>query len=201
MIDPAQRSAWPSTLLRRLGLDRNPLRRRSDRAETSLMAALLAVFLVGAPITAIAVSHVTHAATLQALRAQQQWHRVPAVLLESSPTADSLIYQPAAYAWVSARWTAPNGSARVGEVPAAGGTPAGTTVRVWVDGSGHVVTFPLTAAEIADRMVAAVVFAPIALAVVLLTLAAIGRRLLERRRMTGWEAAWKAIEPQWTHRV
>ena len=165
------------------------------------MAALLAAFLIGAPITAIAASHVARAATLRAQHTQQGWHRVSAVLLDTAPKNASFMYQSATFAWVRARWTAPNGSAHVGEVPAASGTRAGSKVRVWVDSSGRVTTAPLTPSQMLDRMVAAVVFAPIVLAVLLLSLGAMARRLIQRRRLTGWQAAWEAIEPQWTHRV
>jgi len=41
-------------LARRLGLDANPLRRRTDKIATLVAAQLLLVFLVGAPLLAIA---------------------------------------------------------------------------------------------------------------------------------------------------
>ena len=37
-------------LARRLSLDRNPLRRRTDKIAAGLAALLVAVFLIGAPI-------------------------------------------------------------------------------------------------------------------------------------------------------
>jgi len=42
-------------LARALGLDRNPLRRASDRAEAWIRIALLAVFLIAGPIAALSV--------------------------------------------------------------------------------------------------------------------------------------------------
>ena len=41
-----------SPLARRLGLDRNPLRRGSDRAEAWIRIALVLAFLIGAPLAA-----------------------------------------------------------------------------------------------------------------------------------------------------
>jgi hypothetical protein len=41
-------------LVRALGLDGNPLRRASDRAEAWIRAGLLVVFLIGAPTAAVA---------------------------------------------------------------------------------------------------------------------------------------------------
>jgi hypothetical protein len=43
-------STWPGRLLRGLRPDRNPVRRRSDRAETALLGVLLSTFLAGAPL-------------------------------------------------------------------------------------------------------------------------------------------------------
>jgi hypothetical protein len=200
MIEPAPRTTRLARLTRWLGLDRNPLRRSSDRAETSFMAALLAAFLIGAPIMAVAAYHFADAAVLRNQQAHRGSHRVPAVLLETAPKSASFMYQSATVVWVRARWAAPNGSARVGEIPVADGTRAGSTVRIWVDRSGLLADAPLTTTQLADRVIAAAIFAPIALAVVLLSMAAAARRLLDRRRLAGWASAWEAIEPQWTHR-
>ncbi len=200
MVDRAPRTTGLARPVRWLGLDHNPLRRRSDRAETSIVAALLATFLMGAPLAAITFGNLAHAASLRVQRAQQAWHRVPATLIANAPPNSSFTYQSTSVAWVTARWTAPGGSVRVGEVPAPGGAKAGSTVGVWIDGNGRVTGPPLSSAQLVDRMVAAVAFAPIALAVMLLTVGAVAGRLLERRRLRGWEAAWEAIEPQWSHR-
>jgi hypothetical protein len=68
-------------LARKLGLDGNPLRRRTDRAAACFAALLLAMFLIGAPVlsvTAIGWAGRT-SATGQAARS---WHQVSAVLPE-----------------------------------------------------------------------------------------------------------------------
>jgi hypothetical protein len=201
MSDPAGKATRLARIARWLGLDHNPLRRRSDRAQTFVMAALLAAFVVGAPISALAANHIARAATQRAEQAQQRWHHVTAVLLEASPKDAGFMYQSASFAWVQARWTAPDGTVHVGEVPAASGARAGSTVRIWIDSSGNVTTEPLTGAQMLDRTLAAVLFAPIVLGIVLLSLAAIVRRMFERLRLSRWEAAWEAIEPQWTRRA
>ncbi len=200
MTDTGPSTTSLARLARWLGLDRNPLRRRSDRVESSIMAALLATFLIGAPITAIAAGHLAHAGALRAQQGQQAWHRVPAMLLDTAPKGASFKNQSATFTWVRARWTAPDGSVRVGEVPAAAGTRAGSTVHIWVDRAGAVTSTPLTATQIVGRVAAAATFAPIAVGVVLLGMGALARRLLERRSLTRWAAAWEAIEPQWSHR-
>ena len=44
-------------LARALGLDRNPLRRATDRAEAWIRVGLLAVFLIAGPIAALGAGH------------------------------------------------------------------------------------------------------------------------------------------------
>ena len=46
------RTSWLARLLRGRRLDRNPLRRGSDRVETVVLGALLAAFLAAAPFAA-----------------------------------------------------------------------------------------------------------------------------------------------------
>ncbi|HUK70198.1 MAG TPA: hypothetical protein VLW50_15830 [Streptosporangiaceae bacterium] len=200
MIKTAPKMTRLARLARWLGLDRNPLRRRSDRAEASIIAALLGAFLVGAPLAAVSAGHLAQAASMRVRHTQQAWHRVPATLIDNAPKDSSFMYESTTFAWVRARWTAPDGSVRVGEVPTPGGTTAGHTVRIWIDGAGRETSPPLTSAQLVDRVVAGVIFAPIALAVLLLSVGAVACRLLERHRLSGWEAAWEAIEPQWSHR-
>src|SRR5690242_7712411 len=56
-------------LARALGLDRNPLRRATDRAEAWIRAGLLAVFVIAGPITASAAGHWAYHAGIAAARA------------------------------------------------------------------------------------------------------------------------------------
>jgi len=50
------------------------------------------------------------------------------------------------------------------------------------------------------REAIAAVVAPVVLGVMLWCLAWAGRRVLDRRRLAHWEAAWAAVGPQWTKR-
>ena len=68
--------------LRRMGFDRNSMRRRSDRIQAILRAVLLAVFVIGAPLASTYVSHQVYLAGLRTARAQTAaLHRLPAVVL------------------------------------------------------------------------------------------------------------------------
>jgi hypothetical protein len=71
-------------LARRLGLDRNPLRRRTDKVAICL-AVLLAVFVIGAPVLSVAAARRVGRAAAAGQRAARSWRQVPAVLLHATP--------------------------------------------------------------------------------------------------------------------
>ena len=80
-------------LARRLGLDGNPLRRRTDKIAACLAALLLAVFLIGAPVLSVrAVGWAGHtvAAGQQAARS---WRQVSAVLLRAARPPGGLAFE------------------------------------------------------------------------------------------------------------
>src|SRR5258708_1824214 len=186
-------------LARRMGLGRNPLRRRTDRIEAWVSAGLLAAFLIGAPLAWTGAGRWVYQGGVREQRAQQSWHQTPAVLLHAAPGMPSYEFR---LSWqstvpVPAEWLGPRGQHRFGEVPARVGSRAGQTVQVWVNGSGRATGPPLRGYELARRVVGAEVLAPVALAVVLLSLAWAVRRLLNRRRLAAWEAAWASIGPRW----
>jgi len=183
-------------LARRLGLDRNPLRRRSDKVAVCLGVLLLAVFLIGAPLLSAAAAGWAGTAGQQAPRS---WRQVPAILLQSAPVPAGP-YQAFSYPWVRARWVAPDGRARTGRIPVSTGTAAGRTVPLWVDAAGAPVNPQPSRRAVRAREAIAAVVAPVVLGVMLWCLAWAGRRVLDRRRLAHWEAAWAAVGPQWTKR-
>lgn len=186
-------------IARKLGLDGNPLRRRTDKIAARLSALLLAVFLIGAPLLSVAaVGWAGHHGAAE-LRARRSWQQVSAVLLRTPP-APTAISGVLGYHQVLARWTAPDGRPRTGRIPVGAGLVAGRTVRLWVDPAGSPTDSPLNRRLVlADEAIAAVV-ATLALGAVLLCLAWAGRWVLDRRRLAGWEAGWAAVGPQWTRR-
>lgn len=187
-------------LARQMGLGRNPLRRRTDRIEAWISAALLAVFLIAAPLFGSGLGRWVHQGGLAEQRAQQSWHQTPAVLVAAAPKVPMYEFR---LSWqntvpVRARWLGPAGQPRSGVVAAPEGSRAGQTVRVWVDGSGRATGAPLAGAELARRVLAAEVLAPAALAVLLLCMAGVVRWLLNRRRLADWETAWASTGPRWS---
>jgi hypothetical protein len=65
-------------LARRLGLDGNPLRRRSDKIAAYLAALLVAVFLIGAPLLSVAAVGWTGRAEATGQQTERSWHQVRA---------------------------------------------------------------------------------------------------------------------------
>ena len=186
--------------VRRLGLDNNPLRRRTDRIAACLGAGLLIAFLAGAPLLTMATIHWARQAGTAEQRAQHNWHRIDAVLLRSAPA-------PAAFAsglyggtWVPARWTAPDGRPRTGEIDVTTGMAKGQTLPIWVDQAGLPTGPPLTHRAVVVRTILAATLAPVVLAIVLGFLAGVGRWILDRRQLASWDAAWALVGPQWTKR-
>jgi hypothetical protein len=170
-------------LARRLGLDGNPLRRRTDKIETWLGTLTLVVFLAGAPVLSVAAG--------RAWVTGHSGRQVSAVLLQAAPSVTGL---------VPARWIAPDGRARTGRIPVSRGLAAGRTVSLWVNAAGSPTRQLLNHGAVLGREALAAVFAPVALGWVLLCLAEVGRWALDRRRLADWDAAWAAVGPQWTRR-
>ena len=121
-------------LVRRLGLDGNPLRRRIDKIAACLAALLMAVFLTGAPMLSVAAARWAGHAAATPQRAARSWRQVPAVLLRGAPLP--ALGWAFGSSWVPARWTAPDGQERAGRIPVSSRLAAGRTVRLWVDTAG-----------------------------------------------------------------
>jgi hypothetical protein len=194
---------WVAALARRMGVDANPLRRGCDRAEAWLRLGLVLVFLIASPLAAFGLGHLTNDASIRAARAEAaNEHQVAAVLLHRvSHNSDDPLYSTSELAWAQARWTAPDGRRRVGEVPAAVGSRAGRKVPIWVNDVGQLVYPPIGQGQIASRVIAVVALTPAILAIILLGVGWLIRRLLDRRRIAGWATEWSAVEPLWTKRT
>jgi hypothetical protein len=183
---------------RRLGFDHNPLRRRLDLIDGWLLPAVIAALLTLGPLVAVGVGLWVHADNAAAQRAQRSWHEVRAVVLQPVPgPAISGNGSNSWVVWTPARWTA-DGRTRVGNVPAPAGTSEDAVVPVWLNRAGQVQPPPLTAAGACARILLAALFALASLAALLTVLAATAHWLLDRRRLAGWEAAWRSVGPQWS---
>jgi hypothetical protein len=187
-------------LARRLGLDGNRLRRRSDKVSIGLVAGVLAAFLMGAPFLAIGAANWAEHIALAELQTQRSWRQVPAVLLQDASPAENIYGGYFTSTWVKARWTAPNRQIRSGEITAMPGLTAGQRVLIWVDAAGTPMGPPMSHHAVSIRRSVTAAFAVVMLGLALAYLAAAGRWLLDRRRLAGWDRQWAVIEPQWTRR-
>lgn len=190
--------------VRKLGCDRNPLRRTVDRAETAVRLTVLVLILTVVPTAAVLAGRWADHAALAQVRAESATaHSVPAVLLASAPAVGAPDpYAGAEVAWVPARWVAPDGPVRTGEVLAPVGARKGSTVPTWVDGSGDFTDPPPGHTEVVGNVFMAVTLVGLSMLAMLLGAAALSHQLLERRRLNAWAAEWRAVAPRWTgHRT
>ena len=188
-------STWLGRLARGWRPDRNPLRRGSDRAETAVLGMLLAAFLAGAPFAAHAAGSWTYAASIREAQAQQAAiHQVRATLLQAA--APWSISEGGAEA--QARWQAPDGQVRTGQVFVLSGAAVGGTVVIWVNQAGQLADSPLVTSQVTGRTDMARVLAVVGLAVALIVIGLAGHGALHQRRLARWDAEWMATGPRWS---
>jgi hypothetical protein len=181
-------------LMRRLGLDRNELRRTSDRIEAWCALALIIAFVPLAVLSAACAVHWVHDAVKE--QRGNALKQVTAVLVHAVPAANSVVAGSAEVV-APARWTVA-GSAHVGDVEAIPGSPAGTAVRVWVDAAGRLQQPPPTPGQVTDEAVLALIAAPLGVALGLWLAWYALRCLLNRRRLASWAQEWSSFGPSWT---
>ena len=187
-------TSWLARTFRGRRLDRNPLRRRGDRAETVAAIVLVVAFAVAAPFTVRAAADGMHAFAQHArATAIATRHEVTAVTVEKAPSWSGTGTQ----AWVNATWTAPDGRLRTGQVQVNDGTPKGYAERIWVTRSGDMAPHPLPVAEFPQLTELAAAGAGLGLAILFLVASAAIRNALDRRRMKAWDAGWVVAERRW----
>jgi hypothetical protein len=198
-LEPTMKS-WLVRISRGRRLDRNPLRRPSDRAETVIGVLLLVAFAVATPFAARAAAAGTRTlAEHSRVTALATRHEVTTVTLETAPPAVVTPYALLIQTWVSAEWTAPDGRQRTGQIRVLDSTQKGSPERIWVTGSGGAATPPLPMTEIARLAGDAAFGAIMVLIFVFLIAGSVTRRVINRRRMAAWDAEWAATEPRWNH--
>lgn len=181
----------------RLGLDGNPLRPRTDKIFALGTAGLLAVFLAGAPVASMAVAHTVAMASAAEQHVQRTWREVQAVLEQDAPIPPGE-YSGAYGSWTWATWTTPTGNPMEGLITAPAGDQAGTRTPIWIRPSGRWAGIRLSHSSAYLRVLLAIVGTVMGLALALLSVSVLVRRLLDRRRLASWEAGWDAVGPLWT---
>lgn len=195
---------WASRAARRIFWTRNTLRRTEDRIEAWLTVLLLVVTLFVAPATGWWAAQASHRSDERA-NAWERQHRFPvdAVLLNDGSEwhrgGGGEGVPPPPPALTPARWTNRDGTIGTGMILAGVKQRSGTTVRIWVDDHGTVVTRP------AQRNVTlnAIMVALLAMGGVTAGLWGARRIViwrLNRRRLRAWQDDWRVVGPRWSHR-
>jgi hypothetical protein len=182
----------------RLLIGRNELRRRSDRIEGIVLAALSAAFLAIAVTAALYGAHIYQSQRAAAA----QLHAVTAVLSQAGPAIRNA-FDPAAP--TLATWRPPHGAERTGSLttwnaPAIFDAPVGTAVTVWLDRSGWPQPPPPDPGDTIVNALVESIAATASAALVLGFCFFLFRMALDRRRLARWETAWAIIGPGWTSR-
>jgi len=193
----ARQGRWYVRMARGRRPDRNPLRRRSDRVETYLLAGLFVVSAAGAPFAAQAASHAAYAAALRAEQAQvAASHQVRAVLTQDAGTS-FYGYTVVSYVPAQATWTSVTGVKHSGQVMAPTGSQRGTAVTVWTDAAGDLISPPLVPSQVTGRADLAATGAIAGIGLFCLCGVAVVRQILNRRRLAAWDADWEVTARTW----
>jgi hypothetical protein len=180
--------------LREFWPDRNPLRRRWDRAEAVILAGLLAAFVIGGTLAALIAGRWADESALHTRHAELATLRqVPAVLLTTSQVAG---FDATAKAW----WRAPDGVRHTGQVSAPAGSPAGSKITVWVDAAGRLAGPPLQSSQVGSQGALAVVIVVMTMGMGLWAAGLVAHGIADRRRMAAWDDEWRATGPKWSRR-
>jgi hypothetical protein len=191
------RGTWLGRFLQARLPDRNPLRRRTDRLETAILAVLFAAVCATAPFVAAAASGWEHSASVREMHAQQATCReVRATLLDDAQDVGAY---PVMTAEAYVRWMAPDGRTVTEVMGVPAGAQAGHVIWIWTNSSGQVFT-PLLQTQIPSRDGLAAAAAVACLGTVALLAGLAVRRTLNRRRMTAWGIDWRTTEPRWNTR-
>jgi hypothetical protein len=172
----------------------NPVRRHDDIVEAWIVLAVWAFIAVGG-----AVAGTVTAQAADRVFTQQRAERRPvqAVLLTSAPKNAVSAGVTDDRRLATVRWTAPDGSTRTGLTRVDAGLTAGTSVMVWEDGRGRLVSEPPSATESGVEAGFLGVAAVSAVAGVALGAGAVARWRLDQRRMALWGREWDLVGPQW----
>jgi hypothetical protein len=191
-------SPRPRPLARRIGLDRNPLRRRIDRVQAALALLLIAAFLTAAPVLTAVAGHWARTVGMGQEHAERAWREVTAIVVRGPATGRHETFSAWGPVRARARWTAPDGRERSGLVPVTAGTRTGSSFLLWVNASGTPTGPPMRPVEQGQQAALAELVTLCVLAVAACLIADTGRILLDRRRLATWEKEWRAIGPLWT---
>ncbi|MFC9157993.1 hypothetical protein ACFTT0_23775 [Streptomyces bauhiniae] len=174
---------------------RNPLRRHGDLVEAWVVLLTWIFVVLGGALAGWAAASSVDAALAER---RDQVHEVRAVLTGPAPkTAPSRGGYDDDRVWAKVRWTDGEGAVHTDKAKVSPGTPAGTTVDLWTDGTGRTVPPP---ASLAESMLQTVLTGVLVAQISGTAVWAGGRLVcgtLVRRRLAEWDEEWSRVGPEW----
>jgi hypothetical protein len=183
---------------RRMALDGNPLRRRSDVIAAWLTPAFILLFAALIPVVAVMTNTLARDQNAAVVRASHTWTHVTGTLLRSAPGPAQRDH--GANVWsevVPAKWSF-DGVQHTGSVPVPAGSRVGSSQTVNLNAAGQVMTPPLAPTQLAARIDTLTFIVMAALALLLMTIKGIVGRILDKRRLAAWASDWLAVAARWS---
>jgi hypothetical protein len=185
-------------LRRRLGLERNALRRRVDRVQRAVALTLLVLLLAFAPPLAAWCGGLAYDAGLRAERHERaDRHTVLATVVSTGgygSAGDRYVHET-----VQATWPRPDGKTHTGTLPSWKGAKVGAHKRIWVDREGTLTVRPRPHSRTVTDAVYAGGAAALGVGTPLLLIYLFVRRRCDRHRYAQWEAAWARMDADAGH--
>lgn len=183
--------------LRLLGLDRNPLRRRTDHAESILLLAAAVVALLLVPVACAIGTSVHATAVQQAAEERGTLHVVTATVVgDRSGAPGGVLPRPMS----PATWVDDEGRAHTGLLPAGADVGADGRARMWIDDEGRAHAGPASPTETVLVAVAAAFLALVLGWTLVAAIVGVVRTGMVRRRLADWEREWRLVGASWTGR-
>lgn len=173
---------------------RNPLRRRSDVLEAWVLLAGCVLALAGGLVAGLAIQG---AVERDLDRQRVERVAVTAMLAEDARDKPSADAADDDRIWVTARWTASDGSTHTGQAKVPPDAAAGTRVTVWTDQHGVLASKPVSHEEARFQATLVGLLAAGFAGGLVSVGAHAARARLDRRRMDQWAADWARIDTRW----
>jgi hypothetical protein len=186
---------------RRLGWDRNPIRRPVDRLQTILTVTMLVMVLAVAPLTAWLAAARAHDDGRRAEHRERAAYRLVAATVVYTGDVRATGAGKFIGETIRLRWPDRQGSARTGTIDVDHRVRAGAKVPVWVDESGALTHRPRAPGQTRSATAWAAIAGVTGVVIPAVGGYLIARRRLDRHRYRRWENDWARIAPLWTRRA
>ncbi len=161
---------------------------------------LAMAFLLAAPLVAWSAGGSAYRVSTGVERAERAQRLPTEAVLLADANSGTVGFAVVPQVPVAARWTAADGTERVGAVVVSANASAGTVIPIWTDHAGDVVGPPREHDQTVMRASVAGAAAVLGLTALLAGVRLAVRRHLDRRRMAVWDAEWAWVAARWTGR-